>query len=98
MRAAALLALVGCVVASRAPARLGRGAARGASPRMMQTATKTAPSEKQVNIPDYVRKVLDDPRAPKRVAESRERVERVRSRAREAMIDALVDQTFLSAR
>ncbi|KAG8460012.1 hypothetical protein KFE25_011061 [Diacronema lutheri] len=55
---------------------------------MMQTATKTAPSEKQVNIPDYVRKVLDDPRAPKRVAESRERVERVRSRAREAMIDA----------
>lgn len=87
MRRAALVLLLASAAASRAPARLGRSAARAARPQMVQTATKP-PSEKQVNIPDYVRRVLDDPRAPKRVAESAERVERVRRRAREAMVDA----------
>lgn len=93
-RLCTLIFLSAGAVALRAPARLGRAASPARhTPRMVQTATKPKPpppepSEKKVNIPDYVRRVLDDPRAPKRVAESRERVERVRARAREAMIDA----------
>jgi hypothetical protein len=53
-----------------------------------RTAPSVAPTAKKVNIPDYVRRVLEDPRAPKRTPESAERIARVRERAREAMIEA----------
>jgi len=49
----------------------------------------TAPqSEKKINMPEHIRRVLSDPRAPKRKPETPERVQFVRDNARQAMIDA----------
>jgi len=86
--------LVGCVCGLDAPARLGRIAIRPtsrATGSRMVIGDRPRTEElvgKKVNIPDYVRRVLEDPRAPKREAESDERTRRVRERAAQAMVDA----------
>jgi hypothetical protein len=45
-------------------------------------------SERKVNIPDHVRRILEDARAPTREAENDERTQRIRGRAAEATVDA----------
>jgi len=45
-------------------------------------------TDRRVNVPEHVRRILNDPRAPKRVPESPERVERIRNRAAQATLDA----------
>lgn len=44
--------------------------------------------DRRTNIPDHVRRILGDPRAPQREAENSERTDRIRARAKQAAMDA----------
>jgi hypothetical protein len=83
--------------------RPSRGGASAARPRNTLLARRSAAamtvgerppaarppaSARQLNIPPHVRRVLDDPRAPKREAEHEARTTRIRARAQRAMDDA----------
>mmetsp|Transcript_16457 Transcript_16457/g.42653 ORF Transcript_16457/g.42653 Transcript_16457/m.42653 type:complete len:592 (-) Transcript_16457:124-1899(-) len=72
--------------------RTGRATSAAHGARMVigerpKTAAPAA-SPRKVNIPERIRRVLDDPRAPKRTPESPERIRRVRETATTAMQDA----------
>lgn len=53
-----------------------------------KTAAASAVSPRKLNTPEHIKRVLSDPRAPKREPESPERIARVRETARNAMADA----------
>mmetsp|Transcript_9627 Transcript_9627/g.23987 ORF Transcript_9627/g.23987 Transcript_9627/m.23987 type:complete len:625 (+) Transcript_9627:102-1976(+) len=57
-------------------------------PQIDWLAEGTPPEENKVNMPDYVREVLDRPGAPVREAENEERTHRIRNRFEDAAKDA----------
>ena len=54
-------------------------------------------TDRKVNIPDHVRRVLEDPRAPRREAENDERTHRIRGRAVAAAADAVAGIGFMGS-
>ena len=53
-----------------------------------------APADRKENMPAHIRRVLQDPRAPKRVPENDERTNKIRARAKQASEDALAGVGF----
>lgn len=56
-----------------------------------------APADRKENMPAHIRRVLQDPRAPKRVPENDERTNKIRARAKQASEDALAGVGFIAA-
>ncbi|KAL3782497.1 hypothetical protein ACHAW5_011105 [Stephanodiscus triporus] len=81
------LNVVGEQAKSIGPAQVLRGL-KGTLPQIPWLAEGDAPRSNRVDIPDHVSAVLSRPDAPRRTAESAERTERVRARARDAAEDA----------
>ena len=82
------LHVIGEQASSIGPAQVLRNL-KESLPQVPWLAEGHAPASNKIDIPEHVASVLALPDAPKRVAESDERTERIRSRAKQAAEDAL---------
>lgn len=85
---ATLLASSVLLAAGAAAGRWGPVSAHHLQPNGRLRMTAMVPPSKKENIPAHIRRVLDDPRAPKRQPETPERIAAVRQNAKKAMEDS----------